>query len=160
VVDCLSPALMVPAVDTAPSTDAERSLTLPQIRRCRRSLPSTSVDSTVVYIALSTDAERSCRSANVDDLCRRYCTVHRRRAFRHASSRPPTHGDVVCVIYVSISLSVARSPLIYRPATQTTKESHHVGFILQRPRAGEYQILECWPRAVCSRSTVIPRVYF
>jgi len=103
---------------------------------------------------------RSHRSADVHDLCRRHCTVHRRRAFRHASSDPPTNSDVVCVIYVSIYPSVARSPLIYCPATQTTKESHHVVFVLQRSRAGAYQTLECRRRAVCSRSKVTPRGLF
>jgi len=81
-----SPALTVPAIDNAPSTDAERSLTLPQIHQCRRSLPSTSVD----------------------DLRRRYCTVHRRQTFSHASSDhqcTPISRDVLCEISQRRSLT-------------------------------------------------------
>jgi len=127
---CRRPELTVSAVDNAPSTDAERSLTLPQIRRCRRRLPST----------LHRPPTSSVPS----------------RFFRPADRQRCRLCDICLYIY----LSVGRSPLIYCPATHTTKEIHHMGFVLQRPRAGEYQTMECRPRAVCSRSTVTPRVYF
>jgi len=104
-----SRAWTVPAVDNAQSTYAERALMLPQIHQCRRSLPSTSVD----------------------DLRRRYWTVHLRRAFPHASSDhqcTTISRDVLC----EISAEVPRPPPRYSDLHRGDPTSNEVHLSLNQ----------------------------
>jgi len=171
-----SPALTVPAVNNAPSTDAEHSLRSANVDDlCRR--PALTISA--VDTAPSTDVKRSLtlpRTTNVDDLCRRPALtisavdttlstdVKRSLTLLQTTSvrRSPAMSSVRY-------LSIARSSLIYCPTAQTTKKGHHVvlsfaGHTCSRlPDNGRSpvirdaalsEVVHAWRRAVWSRSPV------
>jgi len=82
---------------------------------------------------------RSLRSASVDDLCRlpalttsavdTAVSTDVKRSVTLLQTTSARRSPAMSSVWY---LSVARSPLIYCPTAQTTKEGHHVVFVLRR----------------------------
>jgi len=112
---------------------------------------------------------RSLRSANVDDLCRRPAltisavdtvpSTDVKRALTLLQTTSACRSPAMSPVRY---LSVAHSPLIYCPTAQTTKEGHHVVFVLCRSHVlattRQWKVASHpWRRAVWSRSRVTSR---